>query len=149
MSVALGTPPESAMTQNSEPITCNFTSAGRECNILVLDRITVERWAYRTMLGSMPALSPASFSKYPPIMTMSPLRSHPACMRMRRQFPTARFPDMGARVPAVISCHPDMVAARSGHAMLHNGPWRPDLNHDICRIGRANPNGKAEQCCGQ
>jgi hypothetical protein len=71
--------------------------------------------------------------------------SHPDRMGMRTLLPTARLPSIGFAIPTVISPDPDMLAAWSNRSVLFDRNRRPELDHQICRLSRANPDGDSQQ----
>ena len=85
---------------------------------------------------NQPNLPPVTFDKHPTIVSMSPPRSYPACMSMRRRFPPARSPDVSISFPTVITADPHVRAAGPRTSMLHHYMWRMGPDHYLCRMGR-------------
>jgi hypothetical protein len=83
--------------------------------------------------------------KYIPVATVGISGSHPDGMGTRTLLPTARLPGIGVAIPTVISPDPDVLAAWSGVSVLFDRNRRPELDHQICRLSRANSDGDSQQ----
>jgi hypothetical protein len=96
----------------------------------------------KTRLRPRPALTPVSFYKDIPPVSMDPTVCDQAGVRPRRLDPSASGPNVSASVPAVIPRSPDVALPRRRASDLDDGArWTEPDNYLLCVCGA---NGKKQ-----